>query len=80
MTITWSPDAARGAYLHTIPKAAELLGRSGSHCCRLLVAGVLPSVDIAVPGARRSKTRIRGDALPRLHRNRDQAGRLTPAR
>jgi hypothetical protein len=28
-----------------------------------VAAGVLPSVDIAVPGARRPKTRIHDDAL-----------------
>ena len=63
MTITWAPEAAASVRLHTIPGAAGLLDCSEMHVYRLIAAGVLPAVDIAVPGARRSKTRVRDDAL-----------------
>ena len=61
MTVTWTAEAASS--LHTIPEAAGQLRCSENHVYRLIAAGVLPVVDIAVPGARRSKTRIRDDAL-----------------
>ena len=63
MTVRWSPEAASTIRLHTIPGAGAQLGCSENHVYRLIAAGVLPAVDIAVPGARRSKTRIRDDAL-----------------
>jgi len=63
MTVIWTPDSAKSVRLHTMPGAAGLLGCSEDHVYRLVAAGVLPAVDIAVPGARRSKTRIRDDDL-----------------
>jgi excisionase family DNA binding protein len=58
----------RGAHqdikLHPIPEIAELLGGcSEMHVYRLIAAGELRAVDIATPGAGRSKTRIRSDDL-----------------
>jgi len=50
--------------LYSIPETAELLGGcSEVHVYRLIAAGVLRPVDIATPGSRRSKTRIRSDDL-----------------
>jgi excisionase family DNA binding protein len=63
MTVTWTPEARASVRLHTIPGAAGRLGCSADHVYRLIARGVLPAVDIAVPGARRSKTRVRDDDL-----------------
>jgi excisionase family DNA binding protein len=63
MTVSWTPEAAWSVRLHTIQGAAEVLGCSENHVYRLIAAGVLSAVDIAVPGARRSKTRVRDDDL-----------------
>jgi excisionase family DNA binding protein len=50
--------------LYTIPETASLLGHvSKMHVYRLIAAGALRAVDIAVPGSRKSKTRIRRDDL-----------------
>ena len=49
--------------LLTIPITAARLGCSDMHVYRLIAAGQLRAVDIAGPGARRSKTRIRTDDL-----------------
>lgn len=49
--------------LHTIPGAAAQLGCSEMHVYRLIAAGELRAVDIATPGAGRSKTRVRSDDL-----------------
>lgn len=50
--------------LYTIPQTAELLGGvSEMHVYRLIAAGVLRVVDVASPGARRSKSRVRSDDL-----------------
>lgn len=49
--------------LFTIPGTAEYLGCSEMHVYRLIESGELRIVDIAVPGSRRSKTRIRADDL-----------------
>jgi excisionase family DNA binding protein len=57
-------DAHQGIKLHPIPETAELLGGcSEMHVYRLIAAGELTAVDIATPGAGRSKTRIRSDDL-----------------
>jgi excisionase family DNA binding protein len=45
--------------LHTPEHAAELLECSENHVRRLIASGALPAVDIAQPGSRRPKTRIR---------------------
>lgn len=47
--------------LLTIPQTAERLGCSENHVYRLIAAGALRAVDIALPGSRRAKTRIRED-------------------
>src|SRR5262245_16251692 len=47
--------------LHPVSELAELWGCSEMHVYRLIAAGELPAVDIATPGAGRSKTRVRGD-------------------
>ncbi len=50
--------------LHSVTEAAdEILGCSEMHVYRLIAAGELTAVDIATPGAPRSKTRIRSDDL-----------------
>ena len=49
--------------LHTVPGAAEQLGCSDNHIYRLIAAGELRAVDIAQPGARKSKTRVRSSDL-----------------
>lgn len=54
---------AEGMTLLTIPAAAERIDCSDMHVYRLLAAGELRAVDIAQPGARKSKTRVRSDDL-----------------
>ena len=49
--------------LLTIAGAASQLGCSDMHVYRLIAAGELSAVDIAQPGARRSKTRVRSDQV-----------------
>jgi excisionase family DNA binding protein len=50
--------------LHSVAEAAtKILGCSEMHVYRLIAAGELPAVDIAMPGAGRPKTRIRSDDL-----------------
>ena len=50
--------------LHSVTEtAAEILDCSEMHVYRLIAAGELTAVDIATPGAGRSKTRIRSDDL-----------------
>lgn len=44
-------------------EVGKRLGCSEMHVYRLVAAGALRAVDIAQPGARRSKTRIRSDDL-----------------
>jgi excisionase family DNA binding protein len=49
--------------LHPVTETAKILDCSDMHVYRLIAAGELAAVDIATPGARRSKTRIRSDDL-----------------
>lgn len=49
--------------LLTPAAAAVRLGCSDDHVYTLIAMGVLEAVDIARPGARRSKTRVRSDDL-----------------
>jgi excisionase family DNA binding protein len=50
--------------LHSVTEVAtEKLDCSEMHVYRLIAAGLLRAVDIATPGAGRSKTRIRSDDL-----------------
>lgn len=49
--------------LLTIPETASRLGCCDNHVYRLIAAGALRAVDIAQPGSRRAKTRVREDDL-----------------
>lgn len=49
--------------LLTIEEAAQRQGCSKMHVYRQIARGELAAVDIAPPGAQRSKTRIRSDDL-----------------
>jgi excisionase family DNA binding protein len=49
--------------LLTPADAAKRIVASEMHVYRLVASGILRAVDIAQPGARRSKTRIRSDDL-----------------
>jgi excisionase family DNA binding protein len=46
-----------------VTEAAKRMGCSDMHVYRLIAAGELPTLDIATPGAGRSKSRIRSDDL-----------------
>jgi excisionase family DNA binding protein len=56
-----SPAAA--LTLLTPAQAAARIGASEMHVYRAIAAGELRAVDIASPGAKRSKTRVRSDDL-----------------
>ncbi|MFO7282929.1 MAG: helix-turn-helix domain-containing protein [Thermobifida fusca] len=60
-------DKGGGSATHvlTIPDAALRLGCSRQHVYRLINSGALPTIDIASPGARRTKQRITTAALQR---------------
>jgi excisionase family DNA binding protein len=51
--------------LLTLPQTAAMLGCSRMHVYRLIQSGALASVDIALPEAKRSKTRIPDSELNR---------------
>ena len=51
--------------LLTLPETAEVLGCSRMHIYRLISSGALATVDIALPEAKRSKTRIEATELER---------------
>jgi excisionase family DNA binding protein len=55
--------AAPSTDLLTISAAAARLGCSDNHIYRLIAVGELEAVDIALPGARRSKTRVKSDGI-----------------
>jgi len=57
--------------------AAEVLHCSEMHVYRLIAAGELPAVDIANPGAGRSKTRIRSDDLAAYIDRKTRGGQVT---
>lgn len=59
--MTTSPENTLA--LHTIPEVADLLRVSDVHVYRLIDAGELPTVDISVPGSKRSKRRVRAADL-----------------
>ncbi len=56
------PPAA-SVTLYTPAEAGERIRASESHIYRLVADGVLRSVDIAQPGSKKAKTRIRSDDL-----------------
>jgi excisionase family DNA binding protein len=49
--------------LYSVTEAAKRMGCSDMHVYRLIAAGELAIIDIATPGAGRTKTRIRSDDL-----------------
>lgn len=49
--------------LLTIPQTKDRLGCSEMHVYRLIASGDLRAVDIAQPGSRKPKTRVRDDDL-----------------
>lgn len=51
--------------LLTLPETAEVLGCSRMHVYRLIQSGALATVDISLPGAQRTKTRVADDELDR---------------
>jgi excisionase family DNA binding protein len=61
--IKWSKSAQEQVQLLTVPGAAEILDCSEMHVYRQIARGELRAVDIATPGAGRSKTRVRSDDL-----------------
>jgi excisionase family DNA binding protein len=66
--------------LLTIAATAVRLGCSDDHVYRLIATGGLEAVDIAQPGAKRSKTRIRSDDLDAYIESRTRrAGTPRPA-
>lgn len=52
-------------HLLTLPETAEALGCSRMHVYRLIRSGALASVNIALPDAKRSKTRVPASELAR---------------
>lgn len=56
------PSAASLA-LYTPSEAADRIRASESHIYRLIAEGELRAVDIAQPGSRKPKTRVRSDDL-----------------
>jgi excisionase family DNA binding protein len=54
---------ARGISLLTPKEAGDRLRCSEKHVYRLIARGLLRAVDIAQPGSRKPKTRIRSDDL-----------------
>lgn len=59
-TVKSAPALVR---LFTVPEARQFLRCSENHVYRLIAAGELRAVDIAQPGSRKSKTRVREDDL-----------------
>ena len=57
------PPAAPSVTLYTPAEAGDRIRASESHVYRLIADGVLRSVDIAQPGSKKPKTRIRSDDL-----------------
>ena len=70
--------SASAMSLLTIAAAAARLGCSDMHVYRLIAAGELDAVDIAQPGARRSKTRVRSDAVDAYIESRTRRVRREP--
>jgi excisionase family DNA binding protein len=64
--------------LLTPEDAGKRISASEMHIYRLIASGTLRAVDIAQPGARRSKTRIRSDDLAAYIDSRTRQGRPVP--
>lgn len=73
------PKNAAPMNLLTISAAAARLGCSDMHVYRLIAAGELDAVDIAQPGARRSKTRVRSDGVDSYIKARTRRVRPQPS-
>ena len=56
-------DPLHGIVLFTPREAADRLRCSENHVYRLIARGALRAVDIAQPGSRKPKTRVRSDDL-----------------
>lgn len=57
------PSAADGVVLFTPAEAGDRIRASEATVYRLIADGVLRTVDIARPGAKKPKTRVRSDDL-----------------
>jgi excisionase family DNA binding protein len=57
------PAASPSVTLYTPAEAGERVRASESHIYRLIAEGALRAVDIAQPGSRKPKTRVRSDDL-----------------
>jgi excisionase family DNA binding protein len=60
--------------LYTIPETADLLGVSRAHAYRLVADGELGTVDVAVKGSRKAKSRITSAALAAFIASRSAQG------
>jgi excisionase family DNA binding protein len=70
------PQRKQELRLYDIGEVASLLGGcSKMHVYRLITAGELRAVDIANPGAGRSKTRVRSDDLADYIERKTRGGR-----
>src|SRR5271155_967182 len=65
--------------LFSVKEASVILDCSDMHIYRLIAAGELSVVDIAMPGAGRSKTRIRSDDLADWIGRKTRRARARPA-
>lgn len=70
-----SPDVE----LHSVVRVSEILECSDMHVYRLIANGELRAVDIANPGAGRSKTRVRSDDLADYIERKTRGGRAAAA-
>ena len=59
------PSAPASVTLYTPAEAGDRIRASESHVYRLIAEGALRAVDIAQPGSRKAKTRVRSDDLDR---------------
>jgi len=71
--------AAQGMALLSVTEVAERLSSGPSHVYRLIAVGELRAVDIAQPGAKKSKTRVRLDELDRYIESRTRRAGLGPS-
>ena len=63
--------------LLTIPQAAERLGIATNTVYKMIASGDLRAVDMSVPGARTSKTRVRDDDLDAFIEGRTREARAS---
>jgi len=72
--------ATEDVVLHSIPEAAKALGCSPDTVYRLIAADELRPVDIAPPGSRQSKTRVRSDDVQAFIKRRTRGSDLAARR